>query len=47
VGITFTPEKDNQSFSAAAQEYRRIWTDEGEHIIRTMEQISRLTFPER
>jgi hypothetical protein len=47
VGITFTPEKDNQSFSAAAEEYRRIWTDEGEHIIRTMEQISRLTFPER
>ena len=47
VGITFTSEKDDQSFSAAAEEYRRIWTDEGEHIIRTMEQISRLTFPER
>lgn len=47
VGITFTTEEENQSFSAAAEEYRRIWTDEGEHIIRTMEQVSRLTFPER
>ena len=47
VGITFTTEKENQSFSAAAEEYRRIWSDEGEHIIRTMEQVSRLTFPER
>jgi hypothetical protein len=47
VGISFTPEMDNQSFSAAAEEYRRIWTDEGEHIIQTMEQVSRLTFPER
>jgi hypothetical protein len=47
VGVTFTTEKENQRFSAAAEEYRRIWTEEGEHIIRTMEQVSRLTFPER
>jgi hypothetical protein len=47
VSITFAPEKDNQGFNAAAEEYRRIWADEGEHIIRTMEQVTRLTFPEK
>lgn len=47
VSLTFAPEKQNPSFTAAVEEYRRIWTAEGEHIIRTMEHVSRLTFPER
>ena len=47
VNITFAPEKKNRDFDAAAEEYRRIWADEGEHIIRAMEQASRLQFPER
>jgi hypothetical protein len=47
VSITFTPEKKNPKFDAAADEYRRIWADEGDRIIRAMEQVSKLKFPEK
>jgi hypothetical protein len=45
--MTFTPqEKDNDKFTVAAEAYRRIWADEGERVIRAMEQVTRLEFPE-
>jgi hypothetical protein len=44
----FTPQqKENANFIAAAEEYQRIWADEGERVIRAMEQVTRLEFPEK
>ena len=40
--MTFTPQ--DSTFAAAAEEYRRIWADEGARIIEAMERVSRLTF---
>ena len=42
VRITFAPQSD--SFETAAQEYRRLWADDGERIVRAMESVSGLTF---
>ena len=48
VPMTFTPqEKENTNFIAAAEDYRRIWGDEGDRVIRAMEQLTRLEFPEK
>jgi hypothetical protein len=46
--MTFTPQqKENANFIAAAEEYRRIWSNEGERVIRAMEQVTGLEFPEK
>ena len=42
VHITFVPQSD--SFAVAAAEYDRLWSTEGERIIRAMEEISGLAF---
>jgi polyvinyl alcohol dehydrogenase (cytochrome) len=47
VSMTFTPQqKENTNFIAAAEEYRRIWADEGDRVIRAMEQVTKLPFPQ-
>src|SRR5687768_2762455 len=43
--LTFSPA--DESFEAAAGEYRRIWAEDGKRIIEALEQSSRLKFPER
>jgi hypothetical protein len=45
VSVTFVAQNRNQSFEAAADEYRRIWSAEGGRIIAAMEQLSTLKFP--
>jgi hypothetical protein len=47
VSVTFAPEKKNTALEAAAEQYRRIWADEGERMIDALEQVSTLPFPER
>ena len=47
VSITFASQNGDQKFDAAADEYRRIWADEGNRIIEGMEKISTLKFPEK
>jgi hypothetical protein len=42
--MTFTPQ--DQTFAAAAEEYRRLWADEGSRIVEGMERGSGLTFLE-
>ena len=44
VSMTFTPQ--DQTFSEAAEAYRRLWVDEGARIIEAMERGSRLTYLE-
>jgi outer membrane protein assembly factor BamB len=47
VTMSFTPrQKDNDKFVVAAEDYRRIWAEEGERVIRAMEQVTKLRFPE-
>ena len=46
VAMTFTPQSENPNFAAAAVDYGRIWAEEGERVIRAMEQVSKLQFPE-
>jgi hypothetical protein len=47
VGMTFVPQSKSQAFAAAAEEYRRIWAAEGNHILEGMERISKLKFPQK
>jgi hypothetical protein len=42
--MTFTPQ--DQTFAPAAEEYRRLWVDEGPRIVEAMERGSGLTFLE-
>jgi hypothetical protein len=42
--MTFTPQ--DQTFAAAAEEYRRLWADEGSRIVAAMEQRTGLQFLE-
>jgi len=44
--LTFSPENGERKFDAAVEEYRRIWAAEGDHIIRTMEEVTKLKFPD-
>lgn len=45
--INFYPDHDNPKFEKAAEEYARIWNQEGEEITRVIEKISRLKFKEK
>jgi hypothetical protein len=44
VSMTFTPQ--DRTFVAAAEEYRRLWADEGSRIVEAMERGTGLTFLE-
>jgi hypothetical protein len=44
VSMTFTPQ--DQTFASAAEEYRRLWVDEGSRIVDAMERGSGLLFLE-
>ena len=47
VAMTFTSQQPgNAAWTSAAGEYSRIWAEEGERVIRQMEQVSQLQFPE-
>ncbi len=45
--LRFASVNNNHNFDAAVDEYRRIWTAEGDRVIAAMEQISKLKFPEK
>lgn len=45
--INFYPESDNPKFEKAAKEYAKIWAEEGERIVKTIEKISGLKFKEK
>ena len=45
--INFYPEYDNPEFEIAAKEYAKIWREEGERIVKTIEEISGLKFKEK
>jgi hypothetical protein len=45
VSITFTPQ--NQQYAEAAEEYWRLWADQGTRIIQAMERVSGLKFAEK
>ena len=47
VTMTFSPQEKTPVFNAAVDEYRAIWSAEGNRIIGGMEQISKLKFPEK
>lgn len=44
VSFTFTPQ--DQSFASAAEDYRRVWVDEGSRIAEAMERTAALSFTE-
>jgi hypothetical protein len=44
VTMIFTPQ--DQTFASAAEEYQRVWLDEGSTIVAAMERVSALTFRE-
>src|SRR5437667_1309198 len=44
VSMTFTPQ--DQTFAAAAEDYRRLWVDEGSKIIEAMERGTGLSYLE-
>jgi len=45
VSITFTPQ--NRQYAEAAEEYRRLWAEEGTRMIQAMERVSGLKFGEK
>jgi hypothetical protein len=45
--VTFVAQDKNPRFEAATDEYRSIWAAEGSRIIASMEQMSKLRFPEK
>ena len=47
VTMTFRPQEKTPAFNAAVDEYRAIWSAEGNRIIDGMEHISKLKFPEK
>jgi uncharacterized protein len=47
VSVTFAPQDKSPRFDAATDEYRSIWSAEGGRIIAAMEQVTKLTFPEK
>ncbi len=47
VNLSFSPEEKTPTFNAAVDEYRAIWSAEGNRIIDGMERISTLKFPEK
>ena len=44
--LTMTFRAQDSSFTAATDEYRRIWTDEGQRIEDVVEQLTGLSFPQ-
>ena len=46
VSMTFTAQNQTPAFATAADEYRRIWVDEGPRIVEAMERGTGLTFLE-
>jgi len=45
--VNFYPDSDNKDFLKAAEEYKKIWSSDGEKIVRTIERISGLKFKEK
>lgn len=45
--INFYPEYDNPKFEKAAKEYAKIWNEEGNRIVKTIEEVSGLKFKEK
>lgn len=45
--INFYPDSDNKDFEKAAEEYEKIWKEQGEKITSTIEKISGLKFKEK
>jgi len=45
--INFYPEQNNPEFEKAAEEYGKIWENEGDKIIEVIEKISGLKFKEK
>ena len=46
LSIKFYPESDLHNYDDAVAEYQSIWDTNGEKIVNTLEQVSRLTFKE-
>jgi len=42
--INFYPESDKEEYIKAAEEYRKIWEENGQKIVRAIEKYSNLTF---
>lgn len=45
LNLSFTPK--SEEFSLAAEEYKKIWQEDGAEIERTLKQVSKLTFPDK
>ncbi len=42
--INFYPESDKEEYIKAAKEYQKIWQEDGQKIVKTIEKYSRLAF---
>jgi len=45
--INFYPEEDNPEFEKAAEEYAKIWKEEGNKIVTAIEKVGELKFKEK
>lgn len=45
--INFYPDSDNPEFEKAVEEYAKIWAEDGDKIVETIEKISGLKFKEK
>ena len=45
--INFYPEQDNPEFEKAAEEYKKLWKEDGNRIVTAIEKISGLKFKEK